>query len=108
MWYRDEAQQVQEEQQYHKFHQKQMEAQQDSAWAHSVPEWHEAELVGQNKPWTVPSQLLTAEEEVCLQQSAPWTYLGTGFQLLTAGEPGSQELKVFSCKDRSVVESALD
>lgn len=67
--YRDEAQQVREEQQYHKFHQKQMQAQQDSAWAHSVPEWHEAELVGQNKPWTVPSQLLTAEEEVSLDIS---------------------------------------
>lgn len=63
---RDEAQRVQEEQQFHKLHQKQMQAEQDSAWAHSVPEWHEAELVGQNKPWTVPSQLLTAEEEVSL------------------------------------------
>lgn len=63
---RDEAHQVQEEQQFHKLHHKQMQAEQDSAWAHSVPEWHEAELVGQNKPWTVPSQLLTAEEEVSL------------------------------------------
>ena len=61
---REEAQMVQEEQQYYKLHQKQMEAQQDDAWLHSVPEWHDAELVGQNKPWTVPSQLLTAEEEV--------------------------------------------
>lgn len=57
-------QQLQEEQQYYKLHQKQRQAQQDSAWMHSVPEWHDAELVGQNKPWTVPSQLLTAEEEV--------------------------------------------
>lgn len=57
---------MQEEQQYHKLHQKQVQAQQDSAWMHSVPEWHDAELVGQNKPWTVPSQLLTAEEEVRL------------------------------------------
>lgn len=48
-------------------HQKQMQAQQDSAWMHSVPEWHEAELVGQNKPWTVPSQLLTPEEEVSIE-----------------------------------------
>jgi hypothetical protein len=63
---REEAQAVQEEQQYHKLHQKQVQAQQDSAWMHSVPEWHDAELVGQNKPWTVPSQLLTAEEEVRL------------------------------------------
>ena len=64
---RDEAQQVQEEQQYHKLHQKQMQAEQDLAWMHSVPDWHEADLVGQNKPWTVPSQLLTAEEEVRLE-----------------------------------------
>lgn len=49
---------------YYKMHQKQMEAQQDNAWMYSVPEWHNAELAGQNKPWTVPSQLLTAEEEV--------------------------------------------
>ncbi|KAL3151103.1 hypothetical protein ABBQ38_012970 [Trebouxia sp. C0009 RCD-2024] len=60
---RDEAQHMQEEQQYFKLHQKQMLAEQDSAWMHSVPDWHEAELIGQNKPWTVPSQLLTAEEE---------------------------------------------
>ncbi len=63
---------MQEEQQYHKLHQKQVQAQQDSAWMHSVPEWHDAELVGQNKPWTVPSQLLTAEEEV-----GPISVLGT-------------------------------
>ena len=55
---------MQEEHQYHKMHQKQLQEQQDSAWMHSVPEWHDAELVGQNKPWTVPSQLLTPEEEV--------------------------------------------
>ncbi len=71
--YREEAQAVQEEQQYHKLHQKQVQAQQDSAWMHSVPEWHDAELVGQNKPWTVPSQLLTAEEEV-----GPISVLGIG------------------------------
>ena len=58
---------MQEEQQYYKLHQKQMQAEQDSAWMHSVPEWHEAELIGQNKPWTVPSQLLTAEEEVGIE-----------------------------------------
>ena len=63
---------MQEEQQYHKLHQKQVQAQQDSAWMHSVPDWHDAELVGQNKPWTVPSQLLTAEEEV-----GPVSVLGT-------------------------------
>lgn len=71
--YREEAQAVQEEQQYHKLHQKQVQAQQESAWMHSVPEWHNAELVGQNKPWTVPSQLLTAEEEV-----RPISVLGMG------------------------------
>ena len=56
---------VKEEQHYHKLHQKQIQAEQDSAWMHTVPEWHDAELVGQNKPWTLPSQLLTVEEEVC-------------------------------------------
>ena len=61
---REETQAVQEEQLYYKMHQKQMEAQQDNAWMDAVPEWHDAELAGQNKPWTVPSQLLTAEEEV--------------------------------------------
>ncbi|DBB07001.1 hypothetical protein WJX77_001819 [Trebouxia sp. C0004] len=66
---REEAQAVQEEQQYHKLHQKQVQAQQDSAWMHSVPEWHDAELVGQNKPWTVPSQLLTAEEEAAARRA---------------------------------------
>lgn len=64
---REETQAVQEEQMYYKMHQKQKEAQQDNAWMYSVPEWHNAELAGQNKPWTVPSQLLTAEEEVCHQ-----------------------------------------
>jgi len=72
---------VQEEQQYHKLHQKQVQAQQDSAWMHSVPEWHDAELVGQNKPWTVPSQLLTAEEEV-----GPISVLGIG-PVLVLGTP---------------------
>ncbi|DBA70094.1 hypothetical protein WJX79_005236 [Trebouxia sp. C0005] len=66
---REEAQALQEEQQYHKLHQKQMQAQQESAWMHSVPEWHDAELVGQNKPWTVPSQLLTAEEEAAARRA---------------------------------------
>lgn len=61
---REETQAIQEEQMYHKMHKKQLEAQQDNAWMYSVPEWHNAELAGQNKPWTVPSQLLTAEEEV--------------------------------------------
>ena len=64
VWCREETQAIQEEQRYHKMHRQQHEAEQDSAWMYSVPEWHEAVLVGQNKPWTVPSQLLTAEEEV--------------------------------------------
>ena len=34
---------VQEEQQYHKLHQKQMQAEQESACMHNVPECHDAE-----------------------------------------------------------------
>lgn len=92
---REEAQAAQEEQQYHKLHQKQVQAQQDSAWMHSVPEWHDAELVGQNKPWTVPSQLLTAEEEVRLilvlgTQAVDVTHKGAQRdRVAQVAEPGS-------------------
>ena len=78
---------VQQEQQYHKLHQKQIQAQQDSAWMHSVPEWHDAELVGQNKPWTVPSQLLTAEEEVGFR-SVTTKRSGVDMGLASQGKPG--------------------
>ena len=88
---RDEAQHLQEEQQFYKLHQKQMEAQQDSAWMHSVPDWHDAELEGQNKPWTVPSQLLTAEEEVRMMQfmSHRESYLRQNHRLWLQPKPNS-------------------
>ena len=62
--FRQELQALQQQTLASKIAEKQAQAQQDRTWE-EAPAWSLADVQDKSRPWTVPSQLLTADEEVC-------------------------------------------